>query len=604
MHTQSQAPDFVHPFICGGAQAFGSLPLEGDRHRQPADAAQHRVRQREQAATSSPLAETARCAAGILETVSTQSLVVPGSPARQAVRRNNNSENNQGFGSAGQPEKERHAAHAATFVCDRIIGSWSRHPDDQPLARTCQLLDNDDLSTRPADALASLTQSARLAPDETTSQVAGSNRRTTKGQLTVAEILKRNAAKFVAAYPSQAAPQVQSTLAKLSLCRTAALGGRKYQCEGCQSTCVIHNSCGDRYCPTCSGARRRDWLESTAELIFDGVDHFQVVFTLPSELSSLSLGNRKSIYNLLFASSWQSLKETIAAEHGYDAAAVMVLHTWNQKLDAHAHVHAVVPGCGPALDGSGIRFAQRNADQASVGRYLVNAESLRTTFRETFLCGLDRLRQRDELKLQGSFAELQSETAWHAFLSELEAVDWVSFIQAPPQPGQSAETVLKYLARYLSGGPISDSRIVSTDNENVTFMARAGEVSGGESKQIPLKLSQLEFTRRWCLHVLPAGFTRTRRYGGWANTRRDQYLELFAKQLDAADVPLADGATDFGPFEEPVDLQTELQPGVTVNQLCKICGCSLIPHSESPKPSWSQVMDSNFRPKWYRLGQP
>lgn len=77
-------------------------------------------------------------------------------------------------------------------------------------------------------------------------------------QLNVAEILKRTAAQYVECYPRQAVPQVQSALAKLSLCRTAALGARHYQCEGCQDESFIYNSCGDRHCPTCRGARRAD----------------------------------------------------------------------------------------------------------------------------------------------------------------------------------------------------------------------------------------------------------------------------------------------------------------------------------------------------------
>ncbi len=155
-------------------------------------------------------------------------------------------------------------------------------------------------------------------------------------------------------------------MAKLSLCRTPALGGHKYRCSGCPHEVTVHNSCGDRYCPTCGGARRSNWLESTRELIFEGIDHFQVVFTLPAELSRLALGNRKLIYNLLFSSAWSATKQTIQSEHGFESAAVMVLHTWNQKLDAHAHVHAVVPGCGPASDGSGVRFAQRDGDQSTI----------------------------------------------------------------------------------------------------------------------------------------------------------------------------------------------------------------------------------------------
>ena len=126
-------------------------------------------------------------------------------------------------------------------------------------------------------------------------------------------------------------------------------------------------------------------------------------------------------------------------------------------------------------------------------------------------------------------------------------------------------------------------------------MARVGEVTGGESKQVPLTVSQLEFTRRWCLHVLPAGYTRTRRFGGWSNTRREQFLELFAKQLESTEAKLPAGATDFGPFEESADeSQTEIEI-----QLCKTCGCSLIPHSQSPRRSWATIMDSHYRPHWY-----
>ena len=367
-------------------------------------------------------------------------------------------------------------------------------------------------------------------------------------RLTVAEILRVGAARFVAEHPSQAAPQVQSTLAKLSLCRTAALDGRRYRCGDCQSECVVYNSCGDRNCPTCSGARRSDWLDSASRLILDGVDHFQVVFTLPSDLSSLALGNRKPIYDLLFASAWSALKQTIQSEHGYDPAALLVLHTWNQKLDAHGHVHAVVPGGGPSLDGSGWKVAQRDGDPESVGRYLVDAEELRTAYRDAFLDGLDRLRDSGELKLEGDFAHLQTDDAWQDFTGDLRSVEWVSYIQPPPHANCPADHVLKYLARYLSGGPISDSRITAADKDNVTFLAREGTKSGGDAKQVPITLTTTEFTRRWSLHVLPKGYIKTRRYGGWSNPRRDEYLERCSHQLEAIDAFLPETAMEFRSF--------------------------------------------------------
>ncbi|MCC7337028.1 MAG: transposase [Pirellulaceae bacterium] len=62
-----------------------------------------------------------------------------------------------------------------------------------------------------------------------------------------------------------------------------------------------------------------------------------------------------------------------------------------------------------------------------------------------------------------------------ALLAELEKVEWVSYIEPPPHEGCRAELVLKYLARYLTGGPISDARIVSADERQVTFLAREGK---------------------------------------------------------------------------------------------------------------------------------
>ena len=92
---------------------------------------------------------------------------------------------------------------------------------------------------------------------------------------------------------SRVAEHVESTLLRMHFCRTADLGKRVYQCSDCQEELTIYNSCGDRHCPQCSGARRRYWLENTLKLTDCHSTYFQVVFTLPGKLSSLALGNRK-----------------------------------------------------------------------------------------------------------------------------------------------------------------------------------------------------------------------------------------------------------------------------------------------------------------------
>lgn len=141
------------------------------------------------------------------------------------------------------------------------------------------------------------------------------------------DILRKHASSFVASNASGVCGQVQSTLAKLSVCRTAALGASWHWCAKCDSGVRIANSCGDRHCPQCRGAQRATWVERMQPLLLEGVPSYQVVFTMPNELSSLALGNRRNMFNLLFRSAWKSLKNVVEEEQQFEPAAAMVLHT-------------------------------------------------------------------------------------------------------------------------------------------------------------------------------------------------------------------------------------------------------------------------------------
>ena len=132
--------------------------------------------------------------------------------------------------------------------------------------------------------------------------------------------------------------------------RSAALtcwAGASFKCEDCDEITSLYNSCGDRHCPDCSGCKRVDFNDKASKLIIDGVVYYQVVMTLPSELSELALSNRELFGSLLPKSAWSSLDRSIRSEQGYQAAAISVLHTWNQQLRSHWHVHLLVPGGGP-----------------------------------------------------------------------------------------------------------------------------------------------------------------------------------------------------------------------------------------------------------------
>lgn len=396
---------------------------------------------------------------------------------------------------------------------------------------------------------------------------------------------------------------VQSTLAKLSLCRTSALGGRWYRCNDCDRITKLSNSCGDRHCPLCSGGKRRDFSERAAKLLIDGVVYYQVVFTLPEVLSTLALANRQEIADLLFSSAWKALKKSITQEQGYDPAALMVLHTWNQKLDSHWHVHVLVPAGGPSLaDGSWKQATAPQVEGYSQERaYLVDAVNLRRSFRKFAIAHLQRLRKRGKLHYGGSLESLRCDDPWDEMIDRIGGQEWVSYIEPPPTESSRPEQVVRYLTRYLTGGPISDHRILSADDREVTFLAREGQRVGGERKQVPLTLETPEFVRRWCLHIQPDQLTKTRCWGGWSNTRAEAYREQCRKAFEESST---------APAQEDIDVREGEESAAACEAAamicCEHCGSeSLTLIKELAKPTWDRLLSrgSECSPRWYAESQ-
>ena len=398
---------------------------------------------------------------------------------------------------------------------------------------------------------------------------------------------------------SQACLQVQNVLAKLSLCRTQALGGHHYQCDDCGSQINVYNSCGDRHCPQCSGSKRYDFAERAEAVVLEGVVYYQVVFTLPRELSKLALSNRQVIAELLFQSAWTSLRQAIRTEQDYDPAAIMVLHTWNQQLKTHWHVHALVPGAGPGRKQPGWKAASPPAGSLlKEGDYLVDAENLRRSFRRRAVARLNRLRVGGQLKLAGDFAFLQDDSAWQTFTKRLLSIEWVSHIEPPPSESSHPNQVVRYLTRYLTGGPISDARIVAADKRSVTFLAREGTKPGGQRRQVPVTIPIEQFVSRWCLHIQPNQLTKTRYFGGWSNACREAYLEQCARQMEAAQIAILDGASAFPPTAFMPEQDTASLESLT----CSHCGSERLQLAETTnKPSWKTLLrrEAESCPSWY-----
>jgi hypothetical protein len=364
------------------------------------------------------------------------------------------------------------------------------------------------------------------------------------------------------------------------------MGGRRFQCEACREVTTLYNSCGDRDCPECSGGKRADFHDHAAKRIIDGVVYYQVTMTLPTELSELALSNRQLFAELLPRAAWSSLNRCIESEQGYRAGAISVLHTWNQKLENHWHVHLLVPGAGPSIDGGQWHEATPPPECGNDNRfYLVDADRLRAKFRGGFIRRLKGALRSGRLKLTGRFAYLKDADNWSVFQKQLQAKTWVAHIQPPPTKESLADHVVNYLTRYVTGGPISNRRIVSADIRNVTFMAREGQRVGGERQQVPITMSTAEFTQRWCQHIQPMGLTKVRYFGSLSNNKVSDYMAL-CKQLHSPSLPI-------NPSED-------LPPDSDI--ICAHCGSDqLVWVSSDSKPSWRDLLGyhSETAPWWY-----
>src|SRR6266566_874380 len=142
-------------------------------------------------------------------------------------------------------------------------------------------------------------------------------------------------------------------------CRTAVLGGHLDVCTACGFERPAYNSCRNRHCPKCQSLAKAQWLEKqTSELL--PVGYFHLVFTLPHELNRLILGNKKILLGLLFKAVSETLLEFGQTRLKGTLGIIAVLHTWDQKLQDHFHLHCLVPSGALSFDRSRWTAARKN----------------------------------------------------------------------------------------------------------------------------------------------------------------------------------------------------------------------------------------------------
>jgi len=299
-------------------------------------------------------------------------------------------------------------------------------------------------------------------------------------------------------------------------CRTPALGGRLYRCDGCAKPHFAYHSCNHRSCPRCGSAGQAEWTaRQEAKLL--PVPYFMVTFTLPAELRQACLAHPKELYHLILKQSAAALRDVIATKtKGGVGGFTAVLHTWGRQLQHHPHVHFIVPALAWH---PGKKQNLRPGKDGFLVHYRPLAQRFRTLLREGLQADHPDIYQALPPAAKAVFLPKKT---WNVQLKHVGR----------------GNTALRYLARYVKRSAIGPKRIIGYDKQG---NIRIHWTCSGSGKPGILTLSPDEFIRRWLIHVLPKGFARVRHYGFMSAaavaTRKAIRLHLGADPDPQPDLP-------------------------------------------------------------------
>jgi len=304
----------------------------------------------------------------------------------------------------------------------------------------------------------------------------------------------------------------------IEVCRTAALGGHKDQCDHCGHLEISYNSCRNRHCPKCQTLRKEQWIEARTEDLLP-IEYFHVVFTLPSELNPLVSMNRRVLYDLLFRSVSETLTQLANDPRhlGAEIGCISILHTWGQNLMDHPHIHCIVTGGGLSSD--------RSRWVSSRKGFFIPVRVISALFKGKFLDLLKKCFKSGVLVFPDRISHLKQPGDFERFRKRLYHQKWVVYCKPPFDDVQG---VLQYLGRYTHRIAISNNRILNLRNGHVSFLWRD---YADHNRQKTMTLKAHEFIRRFLLHVLPSRFVRIRHFGLLANRKRKNTIALCRKIL-------------------------------------------------------------------------
>ena len=297
---------------------------------------------------------------------------------------------------------------------------------------------------------------------------------------------------------------------RITVCGTAELGAHVHKCKECGEEIITYNPCHHRSCPKCSWTAKQEWLNKQLGKMLN-CNYFHLVFTLPNEMNKYYLHNKKIFSGIFF----EAVKETIfgmcANEEflGAEPGVIATLQTWGSTMSDHIHIHCLVTAGGRTKEGAwkesknGFLFPVSEGGGMGV---------FRAKMLEKFKRGIT----------SGKIELFKGTSRPKAFreINEMYKKQWHIYAEEQYRHGKG---VLKYLANYIKGGPIGNSRIKGYDGKKVKFSYKN---SRNDRKEEIMELDVDEFMRRILQHIPEKDMKMVRYWGIYSTQRKTELEEL------------------------------------------------------------------------------
>ncbi|MBR5565473.1 MAG: IS91 family transposase [Roseburia sp.] len=327
---------------------------------------------------------------------------------------------------------------------------------------------------------------------------------------TVQDIFNR----FYPAYIEQYSPSAiqMKTAHNIINCKTGAYGSNISICEDCGKIHIHHNSCRNRCCPMCQAIPKELWMDARREDVLDA-PYFHLVFTVPDILNPVILSNQKLLYDALYHAASATIDE-LATDTKYLGAKVgyiCILHTWGSEMNFHPHIHTILLGGG---------LTAKNQWKDNGNDFFLPIQVISKVFRGKYLDELKLLWKEEKLQFYGSSEKYRNHYVFQELLDTCYTMEWVPYCK---KTFNGAQSVINYLGKYTHRIAISNYRIISMDEQTVTFSVKDYH---NEGKWKNLTLSGIEFIRRFLMHVPPKRFVRIRHYGLLCSRTKNKKLTI------------------------------------------------------------------------------